>query len=218
VGAHRGTLASARRRKAAGRRRSDAAVAQRWTVAVAVSTCSTGRCRAKVSLGQLLRERTVVALTEDGEESSGAAVIRLVSACSGTGGWTRRSRGEGGSTARGPGGDGVPRGEKGRGASAWWLTILKGVAMWISWGWGGGPGLCHAARRWGRVPTQPAGGGRPATARPWHSRAARGWAEPNSGGRGCCQVGPVTVMGGGVKRFKPFPKFKWFKTFIFFEL
>jgi hypothetical protein len=175
VGAHRGTLASARRRKATGRRHSDAAVAQRWTVAVAVNTCSTGRCRAKVSLGQLLRERTVVALTEDGEESSGAAVIRLVSACSGTGGWTRRSRGEGGSTARGPGGDGVPRGEKGRGASAWWLTILKGVAMWISWGWGGVRGCATQQGGGGGCrPNRQVAGGRQQPDRGTHGRHAGG--------------------------------------------
>jgi hypothetical protein len=69
-------------------------------------------------------------------------------------------------------------------------------------GGGAGSGMHHAARRWGSVPARPTGGGRPVTARQRLSRAA-----PNRGGRGGCQVVPGIVTGGGVKRFKPFPKF-----------
>jgi hypothetical protein len=39
---------------------------------------------------------------------------------------------------------------------------------------GGGTGLLHAARRWGRVPCRPVVGGRLATARLWCSRVAHG--------------------------------------------
>jgi hypothetical protein len=82
----------------------------------------------------------------------------------------------------------------------WWRSVPFN-------GGGGGMGAAPHDRSWGGDPVQHGGGSRPARARPWRQWAGGACTcgrHQNRGG-GPAKWGPVTVPGGKVKRFKPFP-------------